>query len=314
MSPLHSQRSPTNGSKCEMVASLLPSWGPRGAQVATSPLHSRGPQCQAHGADSEAAASLCPLGGPKEGTNATSHLHSRGPQRQVPGAKSKMATPPLPSWGAKRGQKCYVTLAFLRVPNAKRREQIQEWCPTNRNIIMSGCLTQPSRGPKRKRTCYVIPAFSGFPNKKKQNQKQLPHRCLLRRPKEGGFATQSLHFQGSPMPSAGRESEVAIWLFGGTLTPTLKKNIFSHFLLHSRDTKLQQHQPDRSKMADRDSHETTCATHIFFRAGHCSVFLFARRGMWKMIHEEHQKCWYAVLLELGLGSLVWRSEWAYTRV
>ena len=38
-----------------------------------------------------------------------------------------MATSPLPSWGPKGGWKCYVTLAFSGVPDAKCREKNQKW-------------------------------------------------------------------------------------------------------------------------------------------------------------------------------------------
>ena len=97
----------------------------------------------------------------------------------------------------------------------------------------------PSHGPKKGRKCYITPAFLVVPNKGEQNQKWLPHPCLLGGPKEGGNATSPLHSWGSQTPSAGRKSEVAIWVFWGTLTLTLKKiykGSFFIFLLHSRDT------------------------------------------------------------------------------
>ena len=114
---------------------------------ATSPLHSRGPQCQARGAKSEVVPNKgeqnqkwlphpCLLRGPKEGGNAMSPLHSRGspikgskirsgPQQRE--TKSEVAASPLPSWGPKQGRKCYITPAFSGVPNAKRGEQNQKW-------------------------------------------------------------------------------------------------------------------------------------------------------------------------------------------
>ena len=44
----------------------------------------------------------------------------------------------------------------------------------------------------------MYPAFSGIPNIGEQSQKWLPHPCLLGGPKEGGFATETLHSRGSP--------------------------------------------------------------------------------------------------------------------
>ena len=73
-----------------------------------------------------------------------------------------MSTSPLPSQGTKTGQKCYVTPAFSRVPNAKRGEQNEKWLP-------HPCVLG---GPKRRRKCYVTPTFSGIPNTKRGEQKQ----------------------------------------------------------------------------------------------------------------------------------------------
>ena len=63
--------------------------GPQGGGIATSPLHSRGPQHHARGKKPEVVASPLPSRGPKEGGIATSPLHSRGPQRQVRGENQK---------------------------------------------------------------------------------------------------------------------------------------------------------------------------------------------------------------------------------
>ena len=98
---------------------------------------------------------------------------------QQRGTKLEVAAPPLPSWGPKRGRKCYVTRAFLGVPNAKRGEQNQKWSPT--------------KGEKK--------------------QKWLPHPCLLGGPKEGGNAASPLHSRGFPTPSAGSK------IRSGYLTP-----------------------------------------------------------------------------------------------
>ena len=122
-----------------------------------------------------------------------------------------MATSPLPSWGPKEKRKCYVTLAFSKIPNAKRREQNQKCSATIKRKIRNGCptttfpegqrkaqmllhpcnlrdpqdrgtkfdvatTTVPSRGPKRGQKCYVTPPFSVIPNKMcgEQNQKRSP--------------------------------------------------------------------------------------------------------------------------------------------
>ena len=67
----------------------------------------------------------------------------------------------------------------------------------------------PSQGHRRGQNYYVPPAFLGIPNKGEGNQKWLPHPCLLRGPKKGGIPPQTLHSQGSPMPSAGTKPEGA---------------------------------------------------------------------------------------------------------
>ena len=173
------------------------------------------------------------LGGQKEGGNATSPLHSRGsptpsarskvnsdcltstfsgaqkreemlrhpcilrgPQHQARGAKSEVAASSLLSRRPKRGRKCYVTLAFSGVPNAKRREQNQKWLPhpyfvrgqeraemLHHSCILGGpqhqargaksevaASTLLSRRPKRGRKRFVTLALSGVPNAKRGEQ------------------------------------------------------------------------------------------------------------------------------------------------
>ena len=104
----------------------------------------------------------------------------------------------MPCRGPRRGWKCYVTLAFLGVPNTERGEKIR-----------SGCLTPPAWGPKRGRKCFVTPTCSGVPNAKRMEQIRRcpPHPCLLGGPEDGGNAMSSLHARGSPTPSAGRKKE-----------------------------------------------------------------------------------------------------------
>ena len=116
-----------------------------------------------------------------------------------------MATSPLPSWGARRGQNSYVTPAFLGVPNARRGEKSE---------VVTSPL--PFQGPKRGH-CYATPAFSGVPNAKRadkfrsgyltpafsgaQKRVELLRNCYI--------TSAPVHYQGSPTPSAGKESEVA---------------------------------------------------------------------------------------------------------
>ena len=61
-----------------------------------------------------------------------------------------MAALPLPSRGLRRGWKCYVTPAFLGMPNAKRGEENQKSFPTKGNKIRSGRLTLPSPGAQKR--------------------------------------------------------------------------------------------------------------------------------------------------------------------
>ena len=176
--------------------------GPKEGVNATSPLHSRGSPTpgvgskirsghQQRGIKSEVAASPLPSRGPKGGrkcyiTPAFSGIPNNGeqnqkwvhhsyllgdPQSQTRGAKSNVAASPLPSQGPKTGRKCYVSPAFLGVPNAKRGEQNQEWSPTKGEKIGSGCLT---------------PAFSGA----QKRTEMLCHPCILGGPERQGWAAK----------------------------------------------------------------------------------------------------------------------------
>ena len=112
-----------------------------------------------------------------------------------------MAVSPLPSWGPKRGRNHYATPAFSGVPNAKHGEEIR-----------TSCLTPAFSGAQKWAEFYITPAFLGVPNAKRgeQNQKGVPHPCQLGVPKEGGITTQPLHSRGSPTPSTGKKSEMAV--------------------------------------------------------------------------------------------------------
>ena len=218
-----------------MATSPLPSRGPkRGRKCYVTPTSSGVPNAKRGRQNQKWPPHPCLLGGPKEGGNASSNLHSLGsptpsagskigngyltlallgaqkraemlrhpcilgvPQRQARGAKSERAASPLPSRGPKGGRKCYATLAFSGVPNAKRGEQNQKGLP-------HPCLLG---GPKQSGNATSPLHSLGSPNAKRgeQNQKRLPHPCPLRGPKEGGNATPPLHSRRSPTPSAGNK-------------------------------------------------------------------------------------------------------------
>ena len=146
------------------------------------------------------------LGGTKRAGNATSPLHSWDPQQR--GTKSKVAASPLPSRGPTWGRKCYVTLAFSRIPNAKRGEQkTEEGSPTKGNKIRGGCVSPIFSGSQTGQEMLRHPCMLGIPNKGGKNQQWLPHPCLLGGPKEGGNATSRLHSRDPQQ--RGTKSEVA---------------------------------------------------------------------------------------------------------
>ena len=121
--------------------------------------------------------------------------------------KSEVATSPLPSRGSKRGRKCYVTPAFLGIPN--KGEQNQKWSPKKGNTIRSGYLTPTFSGVQKRAGMLCHPCILGdpqqrgsksevVPKKGEQNPKWLPHPCLLGGPNKGGNAMSPLHSRGSP--------------------------------------------------------------------------------------------------------------------
>ena len=119
MSPLHSRGSPKPSAwkKSEVAASPVPSrTSTRGRNCYVTPAFSGIPNAK-HGEQNQKwLPHPCLLGGPKEGGMATSPLHSRGPQRRARGTKSEVAASPLLCRRATRGRNCYVTLAFSGVP------------------------------------------------------------------------------------------------------------------------------------------------------------------------------------------------------
>ena len=113
ISPLHSRGSPTKGTKSELVALPLSSWGAKsGRNCYTTPTFS-GPQQR--GQNQNWLPHPCLLGGPQVGGIAMSPLHSRGSPTK--GTKSKLGISPMPSRGRTSGWNCCVSLAFSGVPN-----------------------------------------------------------------------------------------------------------------------------------------------------------------------------------------------------
>ena len=100
-SPLHTQGSPKQrGTKSEVAASPLPSWGHTSGRKCYA-LHTRGSPNKG-GQNQKWPPHPCLRGGPQVGRNATSPLHSRGSPKQR-GTKSEMGSTLLPSRGPKKG-------------------------------------------------------------------------------------------------------------------------------------------------------------------------------------------------------------------
>ena len=233
------------GAKSKVATSPLPSWGPkRGRKCYVTPAL-LGIANAKHGEQNQKwLLHPCLLGGPKEGGNATSPLHSWGsptkgnkirsgcltpaflraqkraemlrqpyivgdPQCQAWGAKSEVATSPLPSWGPKRGRKCYVTPAFLGIPNAKRGEQNQKWLPhpclvgvpkeggNATSPLHSWGSPTPSAGSKI-RSGYLTLAFLGAQKRAEMRR----HPCNLGVPQRQAQGAKS-KVATSPLPSWG---------------------------------------------------------------------------------------------------------------
>ena len=166
------------GTKSEVAASTLPSRGPkRGQDCSVTPAFSGIPNAKrGEGKKSGVVPNKgeqnqkwlphpCLLGGPKEGGNARSPLHSRGSPTLSAGSKKSKMVPnkgeqnqkwlphPCLLGGPKEG-KCYVTLAFSGIPNAKRGEQKMRSSPQQRGTKSEVAASPlPSRWPKRGRKC-----------------------------------------------------------------------------------------------------------------------------------------------------------------
>ena len=91
-----------------------------------------------------------------------------------------MASSPLPSQGPERGRNCYVTPAFLGVPNAKRREKIR-----------SGYLTPAFLGAQERAELLRNPGILGGPQKG-DKQKHGARRAIAKRPLRGVLDKKNL--------------------------------------------------------------------------------------------------------------------------
>ena len=210
--PQHQAR----GTKSEVVASPLPSRGPKRrrkcyftpaflgiANANCSEQNQKWPHTKGNKITSGC---LTPAfsGGQKRAEMLHHPCILGDPQRQARGAKSEVApnkgeqnqkwlSHPCLLGGPKRGRKCYVAPAFSGVPY--KGEQNQKWLS---HLYLLG-------GPKRGAQCYVTPAFSGIPHAKCRGKirKGCLTLALLRAQKEGGNATPPLHSRGSPTPSTG---------------------------------------------------------------------------------------------------------------
>ena len=160
---------PTSGRKCYITPAFsgVPNKGDKikvGPQVggnATSPLHSRGSP-KKWGQNQI-------WRGPQVGGIATSPLHSRGSPKRG-GTKSELV-------GPTSGRKCYITPAFLGIPNKGDKIKV--------GPQVGGNATSPLHS-------------RGSPMKGGQNQNWMPNPCLLGGPQVGGNATSPLHSRGSP--------------------------------------------------------------------------------------------------------------------
>ena len=96
---------------------------------------------------------------------------------------------------AQKGRNGYVTTPFSRSPTLRQGKN-QNWLP-------HPCLRRPHAWTEvRHNPCILGGPLGG--QTRGQNQNWRLHPLLLRGPKEGGIATQPLHYRGSLTPSEGR--------------------------------------------------------------------------------------------------------------
>ena len=150
-SPLHSQGSPTKGSKIRSGC-LTPAFA--GAQNMAQMLRHT---CILGDTRQRKQNQMWlphpwPLGGPKEGGNTTSPLHSRGSPQKRNKIRPGCPTPAF-SGAQKRAEVLPHPYIF--------GDPLQKG---TKSEVAASAL--PPRRPKRERKCYVTPAFSGIPNAK----------------------------------------------------------------------------------------------------------------------------------------------------
>ena len=202
-SPLHCPGSPTPSGGGKLRSSCLTltfSGAQKRAEILCHPCIVRSPRRQAQGTKLEVDASPLLSWGPKRGRKCYVTLAFSGdPQPQVRGAKREMAASPLLSRRPKRGRKCYVTPAFSGVPNAKRGEQNRKWLPHHyflggpkevempRHPCIVGGPQHQAQGAKRSatpragskiRSGCLTPTLSGA----QERAEMLRHPCNLRGP------------------------------------------------------------------------------------------------------------------------------------
>ena len=149
------------------------------------------------------------FGGPKVGELLRNPCILGVPQQR--GTKSEPPTSPQRYRHAKGGRKCYVTPAFLGIPNKGDEIRMghltpaflgaQKWAELLCDPCILGGPQQrgtksqvatsylPSQRPKSGRNRYITRAFAVIPKTREQNLKWLPHPCVLGGPKAGGNAT-----------------------------------------------------------------------------------------------------------------------------
>ena len=118
------------GKKSEFSASPLPSWGPKRAwNCFVTPKTSGIPKAKRGVKIANGRLTHAFSGAPKGGEIATEALRSRGCPMPTAGTKSEEAAAPMASWGSRRGRNCYVAVAFSGVPNTKHGQKIRSGYP-----------------------------------------------------------------------------------------------------------------------------------------------------------------------------------------
>ena len=205
------------GTKSEVAASPLPSWGPkRGRKCYATPAFSGVPNKgeQNH----KGMCRPCLLGNPKEGGNATLPLHCRGSQKKREQNQKWLPQPCL--LGAQKRAKMPRHPCILGGPQRQARVAKSEVVPqTKGNKIRSGCLTLAFSGAQKRAEMLRHPCILGGPQRqargassevvtqteKKQFHKWLPHPCLLEGPKRGRKCCITLAL--SRIPNKGEQNQ-----------------------------------------------------------------------------------------------------------